>query len=65
LRVDYKWGNVYVKSVNNFADLLIKGLFRDMVRKTTSEMELKLIIKDTGNRTQLRISKKLVSKSNG
>jgi hypothetical protein len=35
--------------MNNLADLLIKKLYRDMVRKTTSGMRLKLVIKDTGN----------------
>ena len=40
---------VYVKFMNNLADLLIKKLYRDMVRKTTSGMRLKLVIKDTGN----------------
>jgi hypothetical protein len=40
---------VYVKFMNNLADLLIKKLCRDMVRKTTSGMRLKLVIKDTGN----------------
>jgi hypothetical protein len=39
---------VYVKSVNNLADPLIKGLSRDMVRKTISRMVLKVVIKDTG-----------------
>jgi len=38
----------YVKSVNNLADPLIKGLSRDMVRKTTSRMGLKVVIKNTG-----------------
>jgi hypothetical protein len=37
-----------VKSVNNLADPLIKGLSRDMVRKTTSRMGLKVVIKNTG-----------------
>jgi hypothetical protein len=37
-----------VKSVNNLADPLIKGLSRDMVRKTISRMVLKVVIKDTG-----------------
>jgi hypothetical protein len=41
---------VYVKSVNNLADPLTKGLSRDMVRKTTNGMGLKPVIKDTSNR---------------
>jgi len=41
---------VYVKSVNNLADPLTKGLSIDMVRKTTNGMELKPVIKDTDNR---------------
>ena len=41
---------VYMKFVNNLADPLIKRLSRDMVRKTTSGMGLKPVIKDTGNR---------------
>jgi hypothetical protein len=41
---------VYVKSINNLADLLTKRLSRDMIRKTINGMRLKLIIKDTGNR---------------
>jgi hypothetical protein len=39
-----------MKFVNNLADPLIKRLSRDMVRKTTSGMGLKPVIKDTGNR---------------
>jgi hypothetical protein len=39
-----------VKSVNNLADSLTKGLSRDMVRKTTNGMRLKPVIKDTSNR---------------
>ena len=39
---------VYVNCVNNLAGLLTKGLFRDMVRKTTSGMRLKPVIIDTG-----------------
>jgi hypothetical protein len=41
---------VHVKFVNYLANPLIKELYRDMVRKTTSEMKLKLVIKDIGNR---------------
>jgi len=41
---------VYVKSVNTLANPLTKGLSRDMVRKTTNEMGLKPVIKDTSNR---------------
>ena len=37
---------VHVKFVNYLADPLIKELYRDMVRKTTSGMRLKLVIKD-------------------
>ena len=40
---------VYVKSLNNLMDPLTKRLFRDMVRKTTNEIWLKPIIKDTDN----------------
>jgi hypothetical protein len=36
--------------VNNLVDLLIKELSRDMIRKTTSGMGLKPVIKDTDNR---------------
>jgi hypothetical protein len=36
--------------VNNLVDLLIKRLFRNMIRKKTSGMGLKPIIKDTDNR---------------
>jgi hypothetical protein len=39
---------VYVKFVNNLADPLIKELSRDMVRKTTSGMVLRPVIKDIG-----------------
>jgi hypothetical protein len=41
---------IYVKSVNNLVDLLIKELSRDMIRKTTSGMGLKPVIKDIDNR---------------
>jgi hypothetical protein len=41
---------VYVKFVNNLANPLTKGLSRDIVRKTTNGMRLKLVIKDTSNR---------------
>jgi hypothetical protein len=41
---------VYVKSVNNLADLLTKGLSRDMAWKTTNGIWLKPVIKDIGNR---------------
>jgi hypothetical protein len=34
--------------VNNLADPLTKELSRDMVRKTTSGMVLRLVIKDIG-----------------
>jgi hypothetical protein len=37
---------VNIKSMNNLANLLIKRLFRDMVRKKTSRIELKPVIKD-------------------
>jgi hypothetical protein len=40
---------VYVKYVNNLADPLKKGLFRDMVQKTTNGMGLIPVTKDTGN----------------
>jgi hypothetical protein len=36
--------------MNNLANPLTKGLSRDMVRKTTNEMGLKPVIKDTSNR---------------
>jgi hypothetical protein len=52
---------VYVKSMNNLADPLTKEPSRDMIQKTTNGMRLKPIIKDTSNRNQLRISKKLIS----
>jgi hypothetical protein len=44
---------VYVKSVNNLADPLTKGLSRDMVRKTTNGMRLKPVIKDISNRNPI------------
>jgi len=37
-------------SLNNLADPLTKELFRDVVKKTTSGMRLKPVIKDIGNR---------------
>ena len=40
---------VYVKSVNNLVDLLIKRLSRNMIRKKTSGMRLKPVIKDIDN----------------
>jgi hypothetical protein len=40
---------VHVKFMNNLADLLIKKLCKDIVRKTISGMRLKPVIKDTGN----------------
>jgi hypothetical protein len=39
-----------MKSMNNLAEPLTKELSRDMVRKITSGIKLKLVIKDTGNR---------------
>jgi hypothetical protein len=41
---------IYVKSMNNLVNSLTKGLSRDMVRKTTSGVGLKPVIKDTSNR---------------
>ena len=41
---------VYMKSMNNLADPLTKRLSRDILRKTTNGMGLKLVIKDTSNR---------------
>ena len=41
---------VYVKSVNKLANSLIKGISRDMLRKTTSGIGLKPVIKDIGYR---------------
>jgi hypothetical protein len=41
---------IYVRFVNNLADPLTKGLSINMVQKTTNGMELKPVIKDTGNR---------------
>ena len=37
---------VYVKFMSNLVDSLIKGLSRDMVKRTTSGMRLKPIIKN-------------------
>jgi hypothetical protein len=39
-----------MKSMNNLANLLIKGLFRDMVRKKPSRIGLKPVIKDTDSK---------------
>ena len=36
--------------MNNLVNSLTKGLSRDMVRKTTSEVGLKPVIKDTSNK---------------
>jgi hypothetical protein len=41
---------VNMKSMNNLANLLIKGLFRDMVRKKPSRIGLKPVIKDTDSK---------------
>jgi hypothetical protein len=41
---------VYMKSMNNLADPLTKRLSRDILRKTTNGMGLKLVIKDTSHR---------------
>jgi len=41
---------VYVKSVNNLVNSLIKWLSRDIVWKITNGMGLKLVIKDIDNR---------------
>ena len=41
---------VYVKFISNLADSLTKGLSRDMVKRTTTGMRLKPIIKYIGNR---------------
>ena len=40
---------IYVKSLNNLMDPLTKRLSGDMVRKTTNEIWLKPIIKNTDN----------------
>jgi len=53
-----------MKYVNNLADPLTKELSRDMIRKTTSEMRLKPVLKIPVIETQLRINKKLISKFN-
>ena len=41
---------VNMKSMNNLANLLIKGQFRDMVRKKPSRIGLKPVIKDTDSK---------------
>jgi len=41
---------VYVKSMNNLVDSLIKGLSRDIIWKITNGMGLKPVIKYTSNR---------------